>query len=432
MSLTTVAAPAATAFEEQLDRYARILVEHGAGVRPGQHVYISGEIVHRDFMHRLVEAAYGAGAAVVETSVTDPMIQALTLRHARVENLELAIERERDWINGCLAHRGALISLRGDELPRLMPALATELPDRHAIYTRAAAEKKSVFMRHGINRSLCPWVVAGAVSPAWAQLVFPELEEEQAVSRLWSLIFSFTHADKDDAVAAAGAKDRLLHARRRRLDELEIRRLHITGGGSDLVVGLSPKARWLGGSKETADGQRFNANVPSEENFTTPDRRVTHGRLAATMPFRTKSGLLVDGLVMEFVDGRIEKVEAKTGAGAFEKWIDSDEGGRFLGEMALVGGDSPIAQSGLFFEHTLFDENAWSHVAVGQAYATALRGGEEMGAEEKASLGFNISRIHTDIMFGSPEVSVIATETREGAVTLIDRGHWSERFLAAD
>ena len=428
----THATVSSATFSQQLDRYARILVEHGAGLRPGQHVYISGEIVHRDLIHRLVEAAYDAGAAMVETSYSDPMLEALTLRHAGLEHLELSIERERAWINNCLAHRGALISLRGDEMPRLMPELSKQLPDRHQVLTRAASEKKSAFMRHGINRSLCPWVVAGAVSPGWANLVFPDLDEEEAIARLWKLIFSFTNADKEDAVAAAAAKDRLLHTRRQRLNELEIRQLHITGGGSDVIVGLSPKARWLGGSKETADGQRFNANVPSEENFTTPDRRVTHGRLAATMPFRTKSGLLVDGLVMEFVDGRIENVEARTGAEAFEKWVDSDAGGRYLGEMALVGGDSPIAQSGLFFEHTLFDENAWSHVAVGQAYATALHGGEDMGVEELASIGFNSSRIHTDIMFGSPEVSVIATETREGAVTLIDHGHWTERFLSSD
>lgn len=416
----------------QLDRYARILVEHGGGVSQGQRVYLSGEVVHRDLMLRLQEAAYRAGASYVSLSLNDPMSFAHTLRYARIEELELAIEKERSWLNECVAHRGALISLRGDEMPRLMPSLAAELPERHAIYTRAAADKKKIFMHHGINRSLCPWVVAGAVSPAWAKLVFPDLDEAEAVERLWRLIFSFTHADRADAVEAAATKDRRLHARRRQLDELEIRQLHIVGGGSDLVVGLSEKARWLGGSKLTADGQRFNANVPSEENFTTPDRRVTHGRLAATMPFRTKSGLLVEGLVMDFVDGRIEKVEATKGAEAFERWIDSDPGGRYLGEMALVGADSPIAQSGLFFEHTLFDENAWSHVAVGQAYATALRGGEDMGGAEKSSLGFNVSSIHTDIMYGSPEVSIIATETREGTVTLIENGRWAERFLNAE
>ncbi|MEO1367068.1 MAG: aminopeptidase, partial [Acidobacteriota bacterium] len=282
--------PGSADLSSQLDRYARILVEHGGGVSPGQRVYLSGEVVHRELMLRMQEAAYGAGASYVSTSLNDPLAFAHTLRHARIEELEMAIDGERQWLNECVAHRGALISLRGDELPRLMPSLAAELPERHALYTRAAADKKKIFMRHGINRSLCPWVVAGAVSPAWAQLVFPDLEESEAVERLWRLIFSFTHADRSDAVEAAAAKDRQLHARRARLDALEIRRLHITGGGSDLVVGLSEKARWLGGSKLTVDGQRFNANVPSEENFTTPDRRVTHGRLAATMPFRTKSG----------------------------------------------------------------------------------------------------------------------------------------------
>ncbi|MEM6793867.1 MAG: aminopeptidase [Acidobacteriota bacterium] len=415
--------------EAGLDRYARILVEHGAGVVPGQHVYVSSETAHRDLVLRVAEAAYDAGASSVSTSMSDPYLVEQLIRRADTEHIELAIERERSWINECVARGGALISLRGEEAPRLMPDLATQRPERHAVYTRASSQKSKVFMHHGINRSLCPWVVAGAVSEAWAQLVFPDLPSAEASAELWRHVFAFTHADREDAVEAAAAKDRCLHARRRLLGELQIREIRVVGGESDLRVGFSNKARWLGGSKQTASGQTFNANVPSEENFTTPDRRKTEGRLAATMPFRTKSGLLVEGLVMDFVAGRIERVQAKSGGESFERWIDSDAGGRFLGEFALVGQDSPIAQSGLFFEHTLYDENAWPHVAVGQAYATAIEGGESMSESDKAAIGCNASTIHTDIMFGSPEVSVIATETREGEVTLIDNGHWTERFL---
>ncbi len=139
-------------------------------------------------------------------------------------------------------------------------------------------------------------------------------------------------------------KDRRLHARRAALDALEIREVHIHGGGSDLRVGLSEAARWLGGSKETAFGQKFQANVPTEENFTTPDRRTAEGRLAATMPFRTRTGLLVKGLAMEFEKGRLVRFEAQEGAAEFARWIDLDEGARYLGELALVGADSAIAQ----------------------------------------------------------------------------------------
>ena len=415
--------------ETHLNRYARILVEHGAGLQKDQNLFINAEIVHRDLVLKVAEMGYEQGARSVSIQLFDPRQKAQMIRRASPENIEMAHEKERAWLNEVVATRGALISLRGEENPRLMPMIARDYPERHAQFTRSSNLKGRVLLNHGINRGLCPWVVAGAVTPAWAKLVFPDLDEDEAVDRLWEHLFRFTYADQDDFLTQAQAKDRRLHARRKLLDGLQIREIHVVGGNSDLRIGFSDKARWLGGSKTTVDGRRFNANVPTEENFTTPDRRRVDGRLAATMPFRTKSGLLVKDLVMHFEDGRLNRFEASEGSDGFERWVDSDDGARYLGEFALVGQDSPIAESGLFFEHTLFDENAWAHVALGQAYATALEGGEDMSASEREAVGCNASTIHTDIMFGSPEVSIIATETNAGEVTLIDKGHWTSDFL---
>lgn len=415
--------------EAHLERYARILVEHGAGLAEGQRLFVHGEWIHRDLMHLIGEVAYDLGAGGVSFNAVDMRQSAQLIRRGPLERIELHHERERQWLNEIIDSRGAMISLRGEEDPRLMPKIAHEFPERHAVYTRASSFKGKLFLNHGVNRSLCPWVVAGAVTPAWARLVFPGLEEDEAVDRLWQHVFAFTFADCEDAVERAAEKDRRLHARRRLLNELQIREIRVVGGKSDLRVGLSTEARWLGGSKTTASGQRFNANVPTEENFTTPDLRCTEGRLAATMPFRTKSGLLVEDLVMHFEEGRLVRFEASEGIEGFERWIDTDRGARFLGEFALVGQDSPIAKSQLFFEHTLYDENAWAHVALGQAYTTALEDGENLTQEELRKLGCNHSTIHTDIMFGSTDVSIIATETRQGEVTLIDHGHWTEPFL---
>lgn len=415
--------------ETHLNRYARILVEHGAGLREGQDLFIASEIAHRDLAYQVAEVGYELGARSVSTKLSDPRSQAQLIRRGQLEQIELAHEQERAWLNQVVLTRGAMISLRGEEDPRLMPTIARELPERHALYTRSSNQKGKLLLNHGINRGLCPWVVAGAVTPAWAALVFPDLEVDEAVDRLWQHIFRFTFADQDNFLEAAEAKDQRLHHRRALLNGLEIREIRVVGGKSDLRVGLAPQARWLGGSKTTVYGQKFNANVPTEENFTTPDRRRVDGTLAATMPFRTKSGLLVKDLVMQFKDGKLESFEASEGGDGFERWIDSDDGARYLGELALVGQDSPIAQSGLFFEHTLFDENAWAHAALGQAYTTALEGGEKMTAAEREAVGCNHSTIHTDIMFGSPEVSIIATDCNAGEVTLIDKGHWTEKFL---
>ena len=418
----------ADSFKTRLERYARILVRVGAGLRTDQNLYILCEPIHREVALAVAEAGYQAGAGRVEIFVSDPRQQALLIRHGRLEQIEMAHADEQRFLGEVVASRGALISLRGEEEPALMPKMAQEFPDRHAVFTRSASLKGKVLLHHGVNRGLCPWVVAGAATPGWAHQVFPALPVMEAYERLWQLIFELTGADSADGLDQAEAKDRRLHARRRELDRLAIREVHIHGGGSDLRVGLSEAARWLGGSKKTAFGQKFQANVPTEENYTTPDRRTAEGRLVATMPFRTRTGLLVKGLRMDFEKGRLVRFEAEEGAAGFARWIDLDEGARYLGELALVGADSAIAKTGLFFEHTLFDENAWSHAAIGQAYTVGLQGGEELSPARLAELGFNNSSIHTDIMYGSSEVSITATQSAEGEVPLIEKGQWAERF----
>lgn len=414
--------------EKHLDRYAEILVDHGAGLRSGQDLFLNGSLVHRDLALRVAEVAYDRGVNEVFFLLTDPLQHAQLVRRGRREQIESARSRERQWFEEIVRRRGALISFRGEEYPGLMQKLSQEYPEQHAAFVRGSLGVTEHFSNHGINRSLCPWVVAGAATPGWAERVFPDLPTEEAVDRLWETIFQLTYADRDDAVEQAAERDQRLHRRRRELNALDIREAHVLGGGTDLRVGFSAKRKWLGGSKATVDGQVFNANVPSEENFTTPDRRLTHGRVKATMPFNIKNGGLIEDLEMNFEAGRLVEFDAGLGKETFGRWIDSDEGARFLGEFALVGQDSEVAKSGLFFEHTLFDENAWSHIALGRAYSIALDGGEEMSRQELDEVGCNVSVIHTDIMIGSPEVTITATKSAEGEVVLIENGEWTERF----
>jgi aminopeptidase len=411
--------------------YIRLLVEHGAGLREGQELFIHGEWAHRDLAQQVAEVAYDRGALAVNIFLKDPLQRAQLIRRGTLERIELAHEDERRFFNRMVSQRGALISLRGDERPELMPELAKTHPRQHEVYTRSSTSVARIFHLHGINRGLCPWVVAGAPTLGWASRVLPSLaaDPQEALDKLWALIFRFTGADQENALEVAKRKDRHLHARRGILNGLEIEELHVTGGGSDLRVGLTTAARWLGGSKQTLFGQTFNANVPSEENYTTPDCRRTEGRLRATMPFRTKSGILIKDLLLDFKAGRVVSFSATEGSDGFRRWIDSDQGARALGEIALVGQDSPIAASGHFFEHILFDENASCHAALGKAYATALEGGPGMSLAELTELGCNDSVIHTDIMFGSTEVSVTATRCKEGSVPLIENGQWSERLM---
>ena len=417
--------------QEHLRCYARLLVEHAVALRRGQPLYVYGQVAHRHLMAMVTELAYQAGGGPVETRLFDPLQQATLVRHGRFEDIELWHTRDQAWLSEIVLHGGAFISLAGSEFPHLWDEVARSHPDRHAAYLRGLTAATSGFYRYAMERRCCPWVAATCPTAGWAREVFPELSPGAALDRLAAQIFRFVDADQDDAIELARARARLLKARCRKLDALGITALSVTGGQSDFRLALSGKARWQGGSQTTVTGQTFYCNVPSEEVYTTPDKRMTEGRLAATRPFRLPAGPLIKDLVLDFRDGRVIELDASSGREALCRWLETDDGARYLGEFALIGEDSPIARSGIFFDSLILDENAAAHVALGKAFASAVDGGESMDLRQLEALGLNQSNIHTDIMFGSAEVTIVATESREGEVGLIDRGRWEKRFLEA-
>ncbi len=338
--------------EEHWRRYAQLLVRCGVGLRPGQPLYVYGEVAHRHLMALLTEAAYEAGGGRVETRLLDPLLQAALVRHGRLEDIELCHAADQAWLHDLLRHGGAYICLNGAEDPDLWHDLARSHPDRHGAYLRGLSAATGGFYSYGVERRWCPWLTAACPTPGWAREVFPELPEHRAHERLTELIFCFTGADRENAFERAAAKDRLLKARCRWLDQLAITKIHVIGGGSDFRVGLSSKARWQGGSETTIDGQTFYYNLPAEEVFTTPDKRLTEGRLAATRPFRFPGGPLVRDLVLHFRNGRVVDLDARSGGQAFARWLDADDGARYLGEFALASEDSALARSGIFWGAT--------------------------------------------------------------------------------
>jgi len=415
--------------EEHCRRYAELLVKLGVDLRPRQPLYIHGQVAHRRLIALLTEVAYEAGSGPVETRFFDPLQHAALIRHGRFEDIELFHSHVQLWYSELLRHGAAYICLLGPEIPQLWEEIARSCPERHAVYQRGAAVALGGFQRYGFEGQCCPWVGAACPTPGWAKQVFPDLPEAEACDRLAELIFQFTYADREEALELAAARDRQLKARCRKLDELGITEIHVTGGQTDLRVCFSRKARWQGGSLKTSTGQTFYANMPSLEVYTTPHRRLTEGRLAVTRPFRLPRAPLVRDLVLRFQGGEVVELDASEGLEAFSRFLETDEGARYLGEFALVGENSSIAQSGLFFDLGLIDENASSHVALGKGLVRPLSGGESMSLRELEDLGCNQSSTHTDIMFGSAEITVVATESREGEVVLLDRGRWTERFV---
>ena len=250
------------------------------------------------------------------------------------------------------------------------------------------------------------WTIVASATPAWARAVFPDEPEEAALAKLWDAIFAASRVDVPRSGRRLGGAQR--RARRRARSLLNERRylaLRFRGPGTDLTVGLADEHYWDGGADTAKNGIACSANIPTEEVFTTPHKDRVDGHVTSTKPL-SYQGTLIEEIAVRFEGGRIVEARARTGESVLRKVLDTDEGARRLGEVALVPHSSPISQSGLLFYNTLFDENAASHIALGQAYAKGIRGGGAMSEDELAAHGANRSLIHIDWMIGSGETDV--------------------------
>ena len=262
------------------------------------------------------------------------------------------------------------------------------------------------------------WTVVAAPNPGWAREVFGEPD----VERLWDAVATAMRLDEADPVASWRERAAELAARGRALDALDLAEVHYRGPGTDLTVGLVPDSRWTGGGGEDPDGFAFMPNIPTEEVFTSPDRRRADGTISLTKPVIV-NGQVVDGLTVTFSGGRITDVAAASGTESVRAQLDTDEGARSLGEVSLVDRDSRIAKAGILFHNTLFDENAACHVAWGQSFPFAVEGGPAMSDEARYGIGLNQSAVHTDVVIGGKGMTVTGTGPG-GTVEIIRDDEW--------
>ena len=258
----------------------------------------------------------------------------------------------------------------------------------------------------------------------WARLVFPDLPEAQAVEKLAEAIFAASRVDGADAVGNWQAHNARLRARTDWLNEQGFSALHYTGPGTDLTVGLADGHEWMGGASLAKNGVVCNPNIPSEEVFTTPHAARVEGHVRATKPL-SYQGTLIEDIAVRFEAGRIVEASASRGEAVLQKVLDSDEGARRLGEVALVPHSSPISQSGLLFYNTLFDENAACHIALGQCYAKCFKDGGTLGREQIAAQGGNESMIHIDWMIGSDKIDIDGVHADGRRVPVFRQGEWA-------
>lgn len=387
-------------FEEKLRNYARLAVRIGVGVKPGQRLLVQAPVETAALARLVVREAYAAGASFVDVRWDDDDVQLARFELAPDGSFEQISRWRVDAEIETAEAGGAVLAIRATN-PNLLGSVDAE---RVATHQRTLAAYRRPYTAQVMTNRL-NWNLISAPVSGWAELMFPDASAEQAVSQQWDAIFAATRADQPDAVALWEAHLGDLKRRRDLLTGKQYAALHFRGGGTDLTVGLADDHVWGGGAADTPGGITFTANIPTEEVWTAPHRERVDGTVVSTKPL-SYNGTLIDGIRIEFRDGRITKASADQGESALLKMIDTDEGSHRLGEVALVPHSSPISRSGLFFFNTLYDENAASHIAIGSAYRFNVRGGVDMPLEDFLAAGGNDSLTHVDWMIGSGEMDV--------------------------
>ncbi len=406
--------------EEKLKEYARLAVVTGLAVKPGQEVMISASVEVADFVHLVMEQAYKAGASDVVVEWMDNEAAKLRYQHSYMEKISQCPE----WtslMRNTMAQRGAaFLSIRSDD-PRV---LADVDPKKPAAAQKASRNACGPFVEAHRNGTM-PWCIIGAASPKWAQAVFPDLPEQEALDRLWDAIFQTARVDSGDAVAAWEAHRQEFQKRIAWLNEQAFDALHYQNSlGTDLTVGLLPGGIWCGGGAATADGRWHFMNLPTEEVYTAPHRERTEGTVYSSMPLNF-NGNLIDQFYLTFEKGRVVDFGAKQGEEVLRSILEMDEGAKYLGECALVPYDSPISNLGILFYNTLYDENASCHLAVGSGISEAIEGGMSKSREELLQVGINDSLTHVDFMFGTADLSITGIRPDGTRVPVFQNGNWA-------
>lgn len=406
-------------FNENLKKYAHLIAKTGVNVEKGHTVVLQISVDQAPLARLITQEAYQLGADEVIVQWTDDVIQREFLSNAlqeRIENVpEYKIDQTNDWIK-----KGASrISVVSSDPDALAGVDSTRVADYQSAMGKALAN-----LRQATQSNKVSWTVVAAAGKRWAAKVFPDLPEEEQVDALWDQIFKTTRIYEEDPVVAWEQHDKKLAEKAKELNKEQFTALHYTAPNTDLVIGLPKNHLWEGAGSWNARGEKFMANMPTEEVFTAPDSRRVDGHIASTKPL-SYAGTTITGMKFTFKDGKVVDFSAEQGEEVLAKLLDTDEGARRLGEVALVPDPSPISQSGIIFYNTLFDENASNHLALGSAYAFSVEGGTEMTEEELAEAGLNRSHTHVDFMVGSDKMDIDGIREDGTRVPIFRNGDWA-------
>src|SRR5271154_877351 len=411
--------PSAPIDPVKLDRLAEVAVKVGLRLERGQNLLVTAPTVALPLVRKVAEHAYKAGAGLVTPILSDEAITLLRYQFGQDEGFDRAADWLYEGISNAFAANTARLAIVADN-PMLLsgedPAKVARASKANSIAYKPALERVVNF---DIN-----WNIIAYPSPSWAKRVFPGDEEDVAVGKLADAIFAASRVDNDDPVASWEKHNAALRARTEWLNGQRFSALHYSGPGTDLTIGLADGHEWEGGAATANNGITCNANIPTEEVFTTPHARRVDGHVVSTKPL-SYQGSLIDNIAVKFEAGRIVEARASRGEEVLNKVLDTDEGARRLGEVALVPHSSPISKSGLLFFNTLFDENAACHIALGQCYSKCFVDGTNLSPEQIAAQGGNTSLIHIDWMIGSDQIDIDGIYADGRRVPVFRKGEWA-------
>jgi len=394
--------------QQALERFAHLAVDFSANVQPGQIVTIEAETGMEPIVRAVAERAYERGARFVDPTYFDPYVKRSRLQHAPDDSLEFVPE----WYGKRMLQLGDVRAARIVFVPRVSPGILNGVDPKRAGRDQLPDVRERLEI---INKRLVNWTIMPFPTQPWAELVYPDLDGEAALARLTEELSHVCRLDEDDPVAAWRERKETLHSVSARLSEHHFDAIRLEGPGTDLTVGLLPTSLWEGGSTTTVDGIEHMPNVPTEEVYTTPDPTRADGVVRATKPLDV-AGTIVSGLEVRFEGGHAVDIQADSGAEVLRERAGYDTDASRLGELALVDREGRIGTLGTTFYNTLLDENAASHIALGNAYELTV------GAEDVPKI--NKSAIHVDFMIGGDDVQVTALNADGTEVPVLRGGTW--------
>ena len=411
-----------TELQDKLQQYAELLVGVGMNVQKDQPVFIRSSVDALELTHYIVEAAYKRGASDVKVEYSDDKLSRLKFEYESVEFFEkdavksYEVEKRMDYVK-----RGAANLALITQDPDLLNGIDSE---KLSIYQRQYSTAYKGYMEAS-QKNQFPWCVAAFPSKAWAQRVYPDLTETEAYSKFIDEVLDIVRVDGNDPIENWKNHVENLSIHARKLQDKNYKALHYISEGTDLVIGLPEGHIWEDATSYTSEGQAFVANIPTEEVFTAPHRLNVNGHVTNKLPL-SHNGNIIDGFTLTFKDGEVVDFKADQGEDVLRDLLNTDEGARRLGEVALVPDDSPISNRNTIFYNTLFDENASCHIALGSAYGFNVEGGTEMTTEEKLAHGLNDSLIHVDFMIGSPDLTIYGITQDDEKELVFENGNWSK------